>query len=45
MKLYKERCSIDTRHINPPLIVLLIHAIVYLQQSSLATVWLFLNES
>ena len=23
MKLYKERCSIDARHINPPLIVLL----------------------
>jgi len=39
-KLYKEQC----RDINSSLLVLLIYGTLYLQQSSLAPVWLFLNE-
>ena len=45
MKLYKEQCSIDARH------EFLSNRIVdrwnslYLRQSSLAPVWLFVNET
>jgi len=44
MKLYKEQCDIDARHQFFFNRVVDIYGILYLQQSSLAAVWTFLNE-
>ena len=41
MKLYIRNSAVSMRDINSSLIVLLIYGTLYLQQSSLAPVWLF----
>ena len=43
MKLYKEQCAVSTRDINSSLTALLTFGTLYLQQSFVAPVWLFLN--
>jgi len=44
MKLYIRNSAVSMRDINSSLTVLLIYGTLYLQQSSLALVWLCLNE-